>query len=347
MGQADSIKIVVADDHPLVLDGVRTVLERLDASAEILEAHDYPGLLALIEQNPNLALIVMDLSMPGRNGTEGLKEVQRAAPTTPVAVLSGTEDRQTIRNTIESGVAGYIFKSSGGKELLAALNLILQGDTYLPDGLSLAALQDLPSIDNQGLETTVGFAALNHLPVGVLVVEGDGKVIFKNRCASEIIAQSDGIEVGPTQICRASQVDETKQLHALIDDVVAEGDGGALSLSRPSMLRALSVVVAPLGRQDMGETKGLAAVFVSDPERQPAPQKETLMRLYELTDAEARLVQALVTGKRLETVAEEFNVSMNTVRSHLKQAFRKTETNRQSELVKLVLTGSAALAVSF
>jgi len=340
------MKIIVADDHPLVLDGVRTVLERLDPGAEILEAHDYPDLLDLIKQNDDLSLIVMDLSMPGREDTDGPKEVQQAVPTTPIAVLSGTEDRIIIRNTIRAGIAGYIFKSSGSVELLAALNLILEGGTYLPDGLTLADLDTVAENNNQDLENTVGFAALNHLPVGVLVVDSDAKVIFKNRCADEIISQSDGIEIGPTNICRTAVVEETKDLHALIDDVVGAGDGGALSLSRPSLQRSLSVVVAPLSSNDEAAGSKLAAVFVSDPERQPAPQKSTLMRLYELTEAEARLVQALVSGKRLETVAQEFNVSMNTVRSHLKQAFRKTETNRQSELVKLVLTGSAALAVS-
>ncbi len=340
------MKIVVADDHPLVLDGVRTVLERLDPTAEILEAHDYPELLDLLANNGELSLVVMDLSMPGRNGTDGLKEVQRAAPTTPIAVLSGTEERLTIRNTVESGIAGYIFKSSGSSELLMALNKILEGETYLPDGLTMADLATVVGTDLQGLGDAVGFAALNHLPVGVLVVDGDAKVVFKNRCADEIVSLSDGIEVGQNGICRTAVVEETKELHALIDDVIAAGDGGALSLSRPSMQRSLSVVVAPLGATGKAENGGLAAVFVSDPERQPAPQKATLMRLYELTEAEARVVQALVSGKRLEAVAQDFNVSMNTVRSHLKQAFRKTETNRQSELVKLVLTGSAALAVS-
>jgi len=340
------MKIVVADDHPLVLDGVRTVLERLDPAAEILEAHDYPELLDLLSKTDGLSLVVMDLSMPGRSGTDGLIEVQRAAPTTPIVVLSGTEERLIIRNTVQSGVAGYIFKSSGSAELLAALTKILDGETYLPDGLTMADLEAVAEMNLQGLDETVGFAALNHLPVGVLVVDSGAKVVFKNRCADEIVSLSDGIEVGQNGVCRTSMVEETKELHALIDDVIAAGDGGALSLSRPSMQRSLSVVVAPLGVNGTSENGGLAAVFVSDPERQPAPQKATLMRLYELTEAEARVVQALVSGKRLETVAQDFNVSMNTVRSHLKQAFRKTETNRQSELVKLVLTGSAVLAVS-
>ena len=61
-----AMRIVVADDHPLVLDGVRTILSRLDSEAEIFEAQDYPGLLEIVEREEDLTLVILDLNMPGR-----------------------------------------------------------------------------------------------------------------------------------------------------------------------------------------------------------------------------------------------------------------------------------------
>jgi len=131
---------------------------------------------------------------------------------------------------------------------------------------------------------------------------------------------------------------------------LSEGDdeqreGGAMSVSRPSYRRSFSLLVVPLpDDEDMSSDSGNVAIFINDPEKHNEPPTGVLARLYGLTDAEARLLQALIVGKKLETVSEDFGVSMNTVRSHLKQVFRKTGTNRQPELVSLVMNSSAYLA---
>ncbi len=345
-----AMRIVVADDHPLVLDGVKTVLERLDPEAEIFEAQDFPQLLNLIGQQQDLTLIVLDLQMPGMDGLEGLSAVQEKAPMTPTIILSATEDQAVIHEALKEGAAGYIFKSSGSDEMLSALNMVLAGETYLPDNLKREEVGNHSSskFAPLGVEEGVGAAALNHLPVGVIVVDAKAKVVFMNRRGAEIVDQADGLEVGPTGVCRAWRTEDSQKLKLLVaetaDDLNSSSESGSLSIERPSMARALSVVVAPLNPKEVGGKKALAAIFVTDPERHHIPPKESIARMYDLTDAEARVVHAVVSGMRLETAAEEFGVSLNTVRSHLKQAFRKTDTNRQPELVKLILTGSAVLA---
>jgi DNA-binding CsgD family transcriptional regulator len=99
-------------------------------------------------------------------------------------------------------------------------------------------------------------------------------------------------------------------------------------------------MVAPIGTGIAGRG---AVLFVSDPVEPVQLSMETICNLYGLTPAEGRLALGLTNGRTMDSLAEEWNVSMHTVRSQLRQIFRKTETSRQSELVKLILTGPAAL----
>ena len=81
------------------------------------------------------------------------------------------------------------------------------------------------------------------------------------------------------------------------------------------------------------------ALFISDPESSRVSETQVIATVYELTHAEAELVRLLSCGLSLEQVAERRGVTMNTARGQLKQVFAKTDTNRQGELVRLVLMG--------
>ena len=140
-------------------------------------------------------------------------------------------------------------------------------------------------------------------------------------------------------IAQATQTGQGRGLHP----------GGALALSRPSMLRPLSVLVAPLGHKasvdglDLGRTRPAAVVFVSDPEVRQETPAALLQRLYGLTPAEARLAEAMAGGGPLKAAAERLGIGRETARSQLKQVYAKTGTHRQAELVRLLLTGPAVI----
>ena len=121
--------------------------------------------------------------------------------------------------------------------------------------------------------------------------------------------------------------------------------GRTLSVVRPSGRRSYATMVGPLLAPPPGTNLGeaVAILFVADPEGSQISTTQVLEGLYDLTPAEAELLRLLAEGNSLEQVADQRGVTMNTARSQLKQVFAKTDTRRQGELVRLVLTGVASL----
>ena len=191
---------------------------------------------------------------------------------------------------------------------------------------------------------------IDRLPTGVVLVDSEGRAVLTNRSAEETLALRDGfrLERGRPSL---ENDRENRALQALIAKVVstpaerASSAGGVLSGTRPSGGRPYSVLVGPLRAASPGHTtdEAKAIVFVADPERGHGSTTDALESLYHLTRAEADLVRLIAEGRSLEDVASERGVTINTVRSQLKQVFSKTDTNRQGELVHLVLTGIASL----
>lgn len=139
--------VLLIDDHVMFRQGLMFLLSDLDESLSFSEAGNCAQALEFLESE-SINLILLDLNMPGTKGLEALNAISTAAPTTPVAVLSGEESPNLIRAVIEAGASGYVPKSSSAEILVAALQLILAGGVYLPAsalngvsaGLSLGTL---------------------------------------------------------------------------------------------------------------------------------------------------------------------------------------------------------------
>ncbi len=187
---------------------------------------------------------------------------------------------------------------------------------------------------------------LNRLPTGVLLLNEKREVVLRNRGADRIVSQDDGFRLDRNGPC-AANARENAALQKLIADVMESqhrgplASTGFLSISRPSGLRPLAVMVTPLLAAPAGGvvSDAVVALFVSDPDAGRISEAEVLTKLYALTHSEAEMVRLLALGFSLEEAASKRGVSMNTARSHLKHAFAKTGTSRQGELVRLVITG--------
>lgn len=207
----------------------------------------------------------------------------------------------------------------------------------------------------QRLEEKVSAAwdALDRLPQGVILLDAKQRPVFVNTAAQTLLAAGDGLKLGPDGMC-ALVPSEQRQLARLLAGAVATGNGegtqsgGTCQISRDRSSRPVLMFVTPLRTNTVriGPTAPVAGVFLSDPERGPRADAEITASLFGLTRAEARLSAKLASGKTLEEAAEELCVSLLTVRSQLKSIFGKTATSRQSELVRLLISSPAALALS-
>ena len=282
-------------------------------------------------------IIVLDLTESSEVQLDAISLLGEKIPQTPIVVL--TEDDEKIgREAIRNGAQDYLIKN---RLTTDGMSRCLLNAIQRHQGHSRSA-ETAPLLDS-------ATAVLNRLPIGVILVTADSKILFFNGKAKRYLEQGDGLMVGTDSVCRATLPGESRALSKLLSDTLSpssetksEGDF-AISLTRMESDYPLNVMVAPIGTGVAG--KG-AVLFVSDPNEPLELSAETICRLYGLTPAEGRLAIGLTNGHKLDDLADEWGVSMHTVRSQLRQVFRKTDTSRQSEVVKLILTGPAALQAS-
>ncbi len=145
-----TIKTLIADDHPLMREGIKSVLTHIDVNQIILQATDFADALQIINQHHDLDLIILDLCMPHMQGATSLRELRQQLPCTPIVIISASENIDDIRGAINNGANGYIHKSSSNDVMLNALRLILSGGLYLPPQWNDTHLSDLaPLTDRQ------------------------------------------------------------------------------------------------------------------------------------------------------------------------------------------------------
>ena len=140
------MKVLIADDHALFRDGLSLQLEKINPEFIILQAANFNQALKFVETDPNIALVIMDLDMPDMNWEEALKELKNKVPQAKFVVVSAKEDNHIIRKSLELGVSGFMTKRSEPDVLYQALQLILDGGTYLPPSVlqpsGTAVMQD-------------------------------------------------------------------------------------------------------------------------------------------------------------------------------------------------------------
>ncbi|MGD0720901.1 MAG: response regulator transcription factor [Roseiarcus sp.] len=136
-GLDDKIRILIADDHPLVLGALRQALSSAIPGAEIFEAADLDSLSAALETTPEMDLVLLDLSMPGVRGFSGLMYLRAQHAGVPVIVVSANEDRAVMRHCLGFGASGYIPKSLDVETMRRAVRTVLDGGRWTPPDLDL------------------------------------------------------------------------------------------------------------------------------------------------------------------------------------------------------------------
>ena len=126
------MKILVVDDHVLIREALRGLFRELKPDATVLEAEDASRTTELLAEQPDIALILLDLNLPDRDGLVLLAELRARHPGIPVIVLSGFPDRANVVRALDHGAVGFIPKSAGREVMTSALNLVFSGGVYIP-----------------------------------------------------------------------------------------------------------------------------------------------------------------------------------------------------------------------
>lgn len=298
----------------------------------------------------------LELVVRGRDGDGADNEIA------PASLEPGELDLMTAPRSIDDDPGGAFVlgdthsRSRGEGELL-----LRAGDSGRRRGAGVAeivghvsrALRLHRALVGGQLRGQATNIVLDSIPIGIILVNASARVLQVNRMAEEILTLGDGLAVDATGLAAATPK-ETERLREVVAQVATAGAGedatpvGVLRLDRPAGGLPWQVVMLPVhARRRAGTVSEVAALFVTETAsgRPSGIPPEALERLFELTPAEGRLLVALIEGRNLDESAELFGVSKNTLRNQLNQIFRKTGTNKQSELVRLVLSSPAPVLI--
>jgi two-component system, NarL family, invasion response regulator UvrY len=129
------IRVLLADDHPVVRKGLCLILAGSEGIEVAGEASDAPETLALLAREP-VDVLVLDIGMPGRSGLELLQELRQSYPKLPVLILSQYPEEQIAVRAIRAGAAGYLNKESAPEQLVDAVRRVHQGRRFLTETLA-------------------------------------------------------------------------------------------------------------------------------------------------------------------------------------------------------------------
>jgi DNA-binding NarL/FixJ family response regulator len=174
------MKILVVDDHALIRDALSGVLRELKADATVLEAPDGRQAMRLIEAQPDLHLILLDLNLPDRDGFALLADLRARYPATSVVVLSALDDRDNVLRALDLGALGFIPKSAPRDVMVNALRLVFSGGVYIPpEALARADAKETKPA-RRGSPAELGLTG-RQLEVLALMMQGKSNKVISRR----------------------------------------------------------------------------------------------------------------------------------------------------------------------
>jgi len=171
------MKILVIDDHPLIQDALSQLLPQLGEEVVVCGATDSATATRILDNEPDVALVLLDLALPGTRGMDLLADLMQDYPGVPVVVLSATHDRATVNAALAAGARGFIPKTADAQGLLDAIRQVRDGGDYLPSDVTLVP-------DGDGVRIAPDALGLTSRQADVLLLMIQGKP-NKLACSEE------------------------------------------------------------------------------------------------------------------------------------------------------------------
>jgi two-component system invasion response regulator UvrY len=136
------IKIMIVDDHAIVREGLKQIVRQTDDMEVVAEAENGSDMLKILQEK-TFDIVLLDISIPGRNGIDYLKDVKQLKPNLPVLILSMHPEEQFAMRALTAGAAGYLTKKSASRELIAAIRKVADGRKYVSPEFADKILMEL------------------------------------------------------------------------------------------------------------------------------------------------------------------------------------------------------------
>ena len=187
------------------------MLSQLGQNTVVLQVGDAAQAFALVAEQDDLDIVILDIAMPGINGLQALAELGRLRPALPVIVISASEDARDVRQALAKGALGYVPKSAGPHTLVAAVQLVLKGDIYVPPLVLGAA--DMGHSPETKIQASAGRLALTERQVEVLQRLNEGQ--SNKRIALDLGLSEKTVKAHVTAIFKALNVINRTQAAAI------------------------------------------------------------------------------------------------------------------------------------
>jgi len=128
------IRLIIADDHPVIIDGIKTILEKEKDIQLVAQVHDGNALLEALAQH-RVDIVLTDINMPELNGIDATKIIHEKYPDVKVIAFSQYDEKRFVKQVLKMGASGYMLKITPAKEFIHAIHMVYEGGIYLSPGL--------------------------------------------------------------------------------------------------------------------------------------------------------------------------------------------------------------------
>lgn len=336
--------ILVVEDEP---DLRRDILEELqEAGYRTLAAQDGETAMTFLSGiTPDLVLC--DITMPRLDGYGLLSAMRTERPdiaTTPFVFLTAMSEPQEVIEGKLQGADDYLVKPVDYDLLLATISARLrQVDRIRGQQDSEIANLRMALGD---LSTGVRHPVLDLIALGVVLLDSEGRVIHANRAARDMAQDASFLTIRNDRL-RAVDIESNTALHRSISDMkeLAPESEKVRGVMLHGVEQSISALIGTLNTPTANRSPRdmQIALFLSPPAQSKNVSEKLLMDLFEFTATEAHVAALLSRGARPSEAAEVLGVSSTTIAFHIRNLLQKTGTNRQTDLIALILAGPMAI----